>query len=753
MRWANTKLIFLREIRDQLRDRRTLFMIAVLPMLMYPLLGMVYFQIAQFLREKPTSVLVLGALNLPESPPLFENDRFSPTLFSKPQAADLLNLTFYNQGSDLWTPAPEDPLEKAREAVRTGQFDAAIWFPSNFADELDRFRLVSESGVLEVRKGEEAVGPETLPSIPRPEVIYTTSNEKSQITFSRLQRVLHSWNKAIGKRNLAAVGLAPEAALPFEIQGDDLAEAAGTRGMAIWAKLLPVMLLLWALTGAFYPAIDLCAGEKERGTLETLLCSPALRSEIVVGKLLTVMLFSMATVILNLISIGITGLFLMKQMPGIGPVPLAAVGWLLVVLVPVSALFGALCLALAAMARSSKEGQYYLMPLLLIVMPLAILPMIPSVEMNLGFSLIPITNLCLWLRSAVEGQYAVLLKYAVPVLGVTVVCCFFSIRWAVDQFNRESVLFSENERNDLGLWLRHMVRDRQPTPKVGAAFLAGALILVAMFFLGLTMPVPEGFGGLVRTVMVTQLGVIVAPILILTFLLTTRPAKTLLLNRPAWRVAWKTVPMAILLAALLHPLAFAIQALIARLYPIGPEAQALQGLIASVPSFWQLFLLAAVTPAICEELAFRGFLLSGFRHSGHKWQAIALSAIFFGMTHTIVQQSIMTMMVGLVLGYLAIQSGSLLTTIAYHMTHNGLALMTTLVTPELLARHRWFASLVDTADGGYSYQTPVVIVTTLLAIVVFGWFYRLQHGETDEEQLQGAIHHGQALGDEPLGPE
>src|SRR4029078_2366108 len=158
---------------------------------------------------------------------------------------------------------------------------------------------------------------------------------------------------------------------------------------AAWSKLLPFVLLLCALTGAFYPAVDLCAGEKERGTLETLLSSPAERIEIVWGKLLTIMLFSIATALLNLASMGLTGSLILSQLPNLGPPPALAIVWLLVALVPVAALFGALCLALAAFARSTKEGQYYLMPLILVTMPLCILSMAPGVELNFGNSLIP----------------------------------------------------------------------------------------------------------------------------------------------------------------------------------------------------------------------------------------------------------------------------------------------------------------------------------------------------------------------------
>src|SRR6185295_943745 len=118
------------------------------------------------------------------------------------------------------------------------------------------------------------------------------------------------------------------------------------RSAAVWSKVLPFLLLIWALTGAFYPAVDLCAGEKERGTLETLLSSPAQRSEIVWGKLLTVMTFSMATALLNLVSMCGTGMFIIRQLEkldgaglqlDIGPPPLAPLLWLVLALVPISA--------------------------------------------------------------------------------------------------------------------------------------------------------------------------------------------------------------------------------------------------------------------------------------------------------------------------------------------------------------------------------------------------------------------------------
>src|SRR5439155_7211968 len=103
----------------------------------------------------------------------------------------------------------------------------------------------------------------------------------------------------------------PVYAEPVQVQPVDVATRAESGG-SVWARLFPFLLVMMALTGAFYPAIDLCAGEKERGTMETLLISPASRTEIVLGKFLTVFLASVATALLNLASMGLTGLWLAR---------------------------------------------------------------------------------------------------------------------------------------------------------------------------------------------------------------------------------------------------------------------------------------------------------------------------------------------------------------------------------------------------------------------------------------------------------
>jgi len=230
-----------------------------------------------------------------------------------------------------------------------------------------------------------------------------------------------------------------------------------------------------------------------------------------------------------------------------------------------------LCLALAAFARSTKEGQYYLMPLLLITMPLMVLPMAPGVELTLGTSLIPVTGVVLLLRAMLEGNSVQALPFVIPVTGVTLIGCMLAIRWAVDQFNRESVLFRESERLDLRLWLRHLLRDRGATPSIAEAVFCFVLILIIQFFMSLAQPAVQSFADVAQSVFVHQVVVIALPALLMTVLLTRDRLQTLQLKR---RPAALAIPAVVLLAVALHPVNLGISQVVQFLYPIGPDVAA-----------------------------------------------------------------------------------------------------------------------------------------------------------------------------------
>ncbi len=775
MTFSNVKLIFAREVRDQLRDRRTLFMIAVLPLVLYPLLGVSLLQVTQFMQEKTTRVLVVGACDLHDAPALFDGERFADVS----GGAKLLELKFATKAD---SPNVKD---EARAAVQRGDYEAALYFPSDFSARLDAFRenirhrgelaaarigdpakehgdssqgvghsdrseksLVESrhNGILRCAQNDVASGKQLRKqaasskplAVPSPEIIHNTTSEKSMITFARLSEALGRWMDRIGADNLHVSGVSAVAMHPFLVETADVSDARHREGAA-WSKLLPVLLLIWALTGAFYPAIDLCAGEKERGTIETLLCSPAERSEIVLGKLLTIMLFSVATAVLNLGSMGLTGSLMMTRLPGFGFPPVAAVVALGVALLPVAALFSALCLALAAFARSTKEGQYYLMPLLLITMPLVVLPMSPGVELSLGTSLIPITGIVLVLRNVLEGDYAQALLYSPVVAAVTAAACAMAIRWAIEQFNSESVLFRECERLDLGLWVRRLLRERRPTPTVAAAVCCAVLILLVQFFLSISSSMPDDFAGFVRSIMTSQFAVILAPALLMTLFFTSSLRQTLLLKRPHWLA----VPAAVALAIVLHPTATVLQSAVRQLYPVSenvrPALEKMSALLTTA-DFWPLLLVIAVLPAVCEELAFRGFILSGFRGLGNRWRAIVCTSLLFGLTHGVLQQSLLASLLGAILAYLAIQSGSILPGMAFHMCHNGLAVANCRITPDIIPPN-WpllRAVVAPASDGGCAFTTPAVVAGAMAAFLILAWFSRFPGWQTAKATDHGA---------------
>jgi sodium transport system permease protein len=772
MQWSNIKLIFLREMRDQLRDRRTLFLIAVLPLLLYPLLGMSFFQLSQFLRDHAAKVLVLGTgelENIEWLPRLLDEKHFDANLFDSPREHDNLQVVWPSEidqatvsrgvhdgqdsqdsgneraGHDILT-AP-DWEQAARALVDAGTVDVVVRFPEGFGEGLRR----SRKAVVE-RQTEGGV------KLPEPILLFNSANERSQITQMRVEQVLRQWRGRVTQQNLADSNVPADVTEPFTLRPRDVAEVR-QRQAAIWSKILPFVVFIWALTGAFYPAVDLCAGEKERGTLETLLTSPALRREIVWGKLLTIMLFSSTTAVLNLASLGFTGKFVIAQLSEVTTLsdrmplsmpPMASLGWLVVALIPISALFSALCLACAAFARSTKEGQYYLMPLMLIVMPLMLLPMSPGVELNLGNSLIPVTGMVLLLRALIEGQYLSAVQYIVPTVGVTLICCLLAIRWAEEQFNSESVLFRESERLQLGRWFAHLVRDRSETPSLAQAVLCVAIILVVQFFISISLST-QGmkeltFSFLAQSLFISQIVCILVPAMMMTLVLTRSPTRTLLLDRLP-RVTH--LAAAALLAVLLHPLVVRMGEAIQEIYPMSPEvaasAQEIQATLGEAPSWWMALGLIAVLPAFCEELAFRGFVLSGLRHLGHKWWAIGLSAIAFGGVHMFLQQRISASAVGLVLGYLAVQTGSLIPCMLFHALHNGLQLTVFRIgshletTPDvaLTGFDSLLAKLVQGEHPLWYRPGSLILCGVGAALILWGLHY-VTYSRSKEEMLQEA---------------
>jgi sodium transport system permease protein len=683
MRWSIVRTIWFREVRDQLRDRRTILMLLVVPLILYPGIGVTMGYLLTLFAEQPITIGVAGAELLQEHspatadryrlkalPPLLEGDHFAENLSSKPEASKPLRVV---RGS-------ETELE-AR--LKRGEIQAYLVFSPEFVEDLRR----GQKAPLQVKLRGEEPPDDAPPSTPDKPRTLVTTNDRSQLAFDRLRPVLLAWRQEIVKSRMRLLQAPNEQySDPFQLPRLSLkAERAASR-------IFPFLIVMMSLTGALYPAIDVCAGEKERGTMETLLISPASRAEIVTGKFLTVWLFSTVSALLNLASLGFTAWQFSSSgaaytggelaLPLPGPTALA---WGFVLLLPLAAFFSAVCVALAVYARSTKEGQYYLMPLTIVTLLLTFASLMPGTELTAFYSLIPITGASLLLQELMNARSAdqVPWLYLGPVLLPLAVYCYLALQWAVHQFNREDVLFREAERLDLGLWVRRLLREKEPLPTPGEAMVCFVLILLLRWFISINTP-PER---LLQGSAVLQIAGIAMPALLMAILLTSRPLLTL-------RLLWPRLPLvkgpgagvrlvallgwtalAIVLALAAHGPLLAILKAVAERFPQLLEHFEELGkrLIGDLP-LWQLLLLFALLPAVCEELAFRGFILNGLATRLGGGSAILVSSLLFAFAHGDAFRVLPTFPLGVILALLATRSGSLYPGMLFHAIHNGLAL-------------------------------------------------------------------------------
>lgn len=750
MSWKNVKLIFLREVRDQLRDRRTLFMITILPVLLYPMLGLGVVEMMLTFSEERRTVVILNADDLPTDPAFLVQDGIDERWFAG-GADDASRLQII---TDLQSVPAEDQEESSSRSALTAQqqLDNGRRLAAEFAEyqtataagdsaaELSQIqdRLAysfGDSGIqvlVIVPQGYAAATADLQDSITEAadqaaiellplQVIRNSADDKSAVAFGRVRSALSNWENALREQTFRKASLRPELQHPARLEWVEVARGEEVAAN-VWSKLFPTMIVIMALTGAFYPAIDLGAGEKERGTMETLLISPARRVELVLGKFLTIVMFSIGTALMNLLSMGMTGKHMASAMgagladtvnlefPGA-----AAMMWMIILLVPLAALFSALCLALATFAKSTKEGQYYLTPLLMVILGLTMFCLNPAMEITPLYSVIPVVNIALLLKGLLlsSSQSGELIVYAIPVLASSIGYSVLALWWAIDLYNSEGVLFREAEKFDLKSWFANLSRDKEPVPAFPEAVFCFIMILFLQF-VAMNYMKPDLSGSdldagrkIMQVTVIQQLTMIACPAVFMGLLLTTSLRATFRLRRPSL----SSLLMGIGLAALAHPLSIELSSFMVDrgFLPPPPEEglKRVNELLRSMElSPWLIFTVFAVTPAICEEIAFRGFILSGLARGGRLGIAVVISSMMFGIVHMIPQQAFNAALLGLVLGLLAVHSRSLFPAIAFHLCNNAIAAMHARNGFQIKPDGVFFSEI----DGMIRYELPTILL-------------------------------------------
>jgi sodium transport system permease protein len=386
-----------KEVIDISRDRRTIIMMVVVPLFLIPVLLGTVFKItksmAQKASEKQLKVQIYG-------------QEYAPDLYQA--FADMDKVIILDQ----------IPTDSIQSYIQQEFLDVAIHVNSDYKVN------IAKNGQAKIRiqfKGTDSFG----------------------ITKDRINGVLKKFENQIVSERMDRLNLKPEVVRAYNINYEDVASRQEKFGK-IAGGWFPYVFIIFGFMGAMYPALDLGAGEKERGTLETILSSPASRLDIVLGKFLVVLLAAFLTAFLALggMAVGI------QRIPDIPPEVLIVInevlnpktiGLIMTLVLPVAAFFSAMLLGLSIYARSFKEAQSIVAPLNIVIIFPAVIGTLPGMELNAITSLIPVLNVSLASKDIIAGVINPL--YMAEVYMSLFGFAGLAIFWCVKMFNWEKTIF------------------------------------------------------------------------------------------------------------------------------------------------------------------------------------------------------------------------------------------------------------------------------------------------------------------------
>lgn len=709
-RGAIVLTIFRKELRETLRDRRTLLMMVGLPVLLYPLVFIGLSRLQESEREareeRPSTIAVWG--HAPAT--LLDALKAEPTIDARPWQAIAPELKRQVEQGSLVPPplTPEPPPEAERTIVGRGATPAQ---PDPTTAENDREDILArEAREALFRRQADAVlvlwpgldAALAADRMGRASIYFDSVNQNSTLARQRLSRALDAYRREIVVRRQRARGLDEGFSTALQADARNVAPRQRRTGQAL-GTFLPFFLIVMSLLGGFYPAIDMTAGEKERGTMQTLLCAPIGSAEIITGKFLAVWTIALIAALANVVSLAAT---MTRILPGgvtIGP---PAYLLTFVMLVPVTFIVTAVFLAGAAMAKDFKDGQNFLTPIYMLLALPAGVTMLPGIQLNAWTAFVPVINIALLIKALLLGEAPIDLTFLTLVSSVTYAA--LAVTFAAKVFQHEQLLLGGRES-----WRAFWGLERAPgrSPSASVSFVTFAVALVLGFYGSLLLQ----RSGTITMLLVTELVFFLLPAVLVVYGLGYAPRLTFLLWRPS-RVG---IIAAVLLG--LSSWTFATGVLMRLLPPPEDYVRALERLVLfkdqPIP-LWLIWVLIGIIPATCEELFFRGLVMSGLRRYGPA-VAIGVTALLFGVAHASIYRLIPTVFLGAILGLLAWRTGSVFASVTAHALNN--ALIATLV------HERWILERIGIA-GADMPSWPVTSIGTAIMLAGLMLLMRREEG-------------------------
>lgn len=623
------KTLYKKELKDIFRDKKTILVMLLIPVILYPLMMFgSLFLTSKILSESTEKTYKIGILT--EDSSLYES-------FSKLLDDSLEKDSYHFEKGKV---NADTDLE---EAVRNKEYDAIV-------------RINSKEG-----------------GYPDYDIVYVASNTNSSTAVSMVENVLEDYKEEIIEEKLRLqVEDYDEITKPFEVKETDCATNEETAGLLI-GMILPMMLIVSVLMGAFYPAIDTTAGEKERGTLETLMTLPVSNMEMMTAKLLSVTTMAVISALLNILSLSLMGLYMLSSIGMVGEMDIdfnvssyfPIIPILLLILIIFACFTSAVSLCFMLFAKSFKEASNLSTPILLVFMFASMVSIIPSVELTMTTAVIPVVNITLLIKDLF------LLKFDIKMITVVIASTLFFTVVAVyimsKLFSSEDILFGDGLRNVKIFEKRANMKDKQ-MPGIGDAIIMFAILLILIVYLGSLISVKFGIWG----TGIVQLIIFAVPVLYAWYMKADMK-KLFSVSGVKWNEAVGTVIMFLGLFVIEQLMMNGLIKLFPSIAQINDDLTDVIGGAGFVPAL----IVVGFCPAIAEETAFRGFLFGTLKNNKKIPIAVSIviSALCFGAYHMNIAQFISASFIGIFIAYFCYNSGSIFLGCLYHFLNNTLSVV------------------------------------------------------------------------------
>ena len=675
MNWRTVWVLFVHEMRMLMRDRRTVVMAVILPMAIMPVmlfgtkkmqelrlarLGKTIYRyaIVGSQQESLRALIEAGrraaaARNRQEKKKADSPARFKSVEISVPDARASLKSSQIHFYLEALSGKEADTLPAGPDTDEDS--------PRPFARRAATNPLASE--------------PVRLPGVPLVRICYQGNEDNSQAGRSMMREFLQFARQAGRDDLLKKQGLPidPKDVLTAEEKG--IATPAEVTGSKI-GRFLTVFLLMLMLSGGSVVAMDIVSGEKERGSLETLLTTAVLRGEIVAAKQFAILSVALVITFIQVANMLVYVTLKVIELPEdfvIEVSPLAALT-LLMLFIPVAVLVAAVLLMLSAYAKSYKEAQLYFFPVYLVSLVPALASVLPGISLRSTIALVPLANVSVAVREVMVGKFdwpMILVSFVVMVAAAG-----WTLRASTRMLSQERLITaSDHDAADLeggpALFPRHVLRWY-------------GVLGVILFTVALNVPQLSTFR---RQLLFNELGLFLAVplVMIWKYRLTWREVLALRNVKPAvWIGALLAIPSG-------HVVAIGVFRLANLVLPVPKQVLEQFGrevLPESVP-LWQLVLFVSILPGICEEIAFRGPLLYGLRRKLRP-AALALTVgLIFGLFHVALFRIIPTGFLGVVLTAVALLTGSIFPCMLIHAGNNAFGLWAAKMDFQVSTLHWW----------------------------------------------------------------